>query len=134
MSGASLLPDVDVRRLAAVDMYGAQGTRLRRRVILLEFAFGTIGGALFGAWILTHWGSDVGLPIGIWLLGISVNYFALAVHAARLSRSGALDSELRDVDLAAAVRYYNVAQFWIFVPTLFGIMAVIQLTSAGRGR
>jgi hypothetical protein len=33
---------VDVRRLAAIDMYGLFGTRRRRRVILAEFVFGAV--------------------------------------------------------------------------------------------
>jgi hypothetical protein len=45
MTVSSLLPDVDVRRLAAVDMHGARGSLLRRRVILAEFVLGAIGGA-----------------------------------------------------------------------------------------
>ena len=33
---------VDVRRLAAIDMYGTRGTTRRRRIILTEFIAGAI--------------------------------------------------------------------------------------------
>ena len=39
---------VDVRRLAAIDMYGSAGTRLRRRLILAEFVVGAAGGMAIG--------------------------------------------------------------------------------------
>jgi hypothetical protein len=32
------MPGVDVKRLAAIDVHGARGTALRRRVVLAEFA------------------------------------------------------------------------------------------------
>jgi hypothetical protein len=132
MSSPSLLPDVDVRRLAAVDMYGARGSRLRRRVILVEFGLGAIGCAALGAWLIAAWGGPPGLLIGLWLLGIALNYSALALHAITLSRSGVLDAELRHADLPAALRRYTMAQFWIFVPALFAVLAVTQVSGEGR--
>src|SRR6185312_8473682 len=37
-------------RLAAVDMYGAAGTRRRRRLIRAEFVLGAAGGIGLGVW------------------------------------------------------------------------------------
>lgn len=125
--------DLDVRRLAAVDMYGAGGTLLRRRVILAEFVSGTVVGAGLGGWLVAE-GGTVGWLLGAWLLGLAVNYFVLALHAITLSRSGALDIELHDVDLPAAFRDYNVAQFWVFVPLLFAVLDVIPRLAARRSR
>ena len=123
-----VLFDLDLRKLAAVDMYGARGTRLRRRVILVEFLLGAVGGAAFGVWVMSSWGGALALVTGTWLLGLAVNYSVLAIHAIKLSPSGALDAELHDIDLRAAFRRYNVAQFWIFVPVLFAILATVRRT------
>jgi hypothetical protein len=134
MSLSKLLPPVDVRKLAAVDMFGARGSWLRRRVILVEFVLGTAGGIAFGVWALTSWSGAVGLVFGVWLLGLAANYCALALHAATLSGAGVLDAELRDTDLPIALRHYTAAQFWIFVPMLFALLAVIQFADANLGR
>ncbi len=107
---------IDVRELAAVDMHGAKGTALRRRVILAEFLLGALGGLAFGAWSLIVVGGAFGIVIGIWLLGIGANYVALSRHAVALSRHGALDAELRDVAIRPALRHYTARQFWVFVP------------------
>jgi hypothetical protein len=115
---------MDVRRLAAVDMHGARGTTNRRRVILAEFSLGAVGGAAFGLWALTSWGGAVGVVAGLYLLGLAANYAALALHAITLARAGALDAELRGVDIRAALRDYTAKQFWVFVPGLFAVLAV----------
>jgi len=50
---------------------------------------------------------------------------ALAWHASQLSHRGALDAELRGVDLPRELRRYTRLQFWIAVPLLFvGLAAV----------
>ncbi len=116
-SGHRLRMDpIDVRELAAVDMHGAKGTMLRRRVILAEFLLGALGGLAFGAWSLFVLGGAFGIVIGIWLLGIGANYVALSRHALALSRRGALDAELQDVAIRPALRHYTARQFWVFVP------------------
>ena len=124
--------NLDVRRLAAVDMHGARGSRLRRSVILSEFLLGTVGGAAFGVLVLFNWGGAVGLVVGIVLLGLAANYGALALHAIALSPSDALAAELRDVDMSLALRHYSIVQFWIFVPFLFGLLAVAQASETDR--
>ena len=42
---------MSVRRLAAIDMYGAQGTTRRRRIILAEFVAGVVALVAFGIWL-----------------------------------------------------------------------------------
>ena len=106
---------LDVRRLAALDMHGARGTRRRRWVILGEFAFGTVGSAALGLWALT-WGGAVGVILGIWLLGIAANYLPLTVHVLALWRRPALDAELAGIDMRAELRNYTRAQVWVLVP------------------
>jgi hypothetical protein len=50
---------------------------------------------------------------------------ALACHASQRSHRGALDAELRGVDLPRELRRYTRLQFWIAVPLLFvGLAAV----------
>src|SRR5262245_19317333 len=90
---------VDVRRLAALDMHGLAGTRLRRRVILAEFIGGALGCLVVGLLTATRAAGVEWRLGGAWLAGVGLNYVVLAVHAASLSRPGALDDELADVDV-----------------------------------
>ena len=106
---------LNVRRLAALDMHGASGTRRRRRVILSEFTFGVAGCTALGIWTLT-WGSAVGMILGFWLLGLAANYLPLTVHVITLWRRSALEAELADVDIRAELREYTRAQVWVLVP------------------
>ena len=61
---------------------------------------------------------------GAWVVGMGVNYAALAWQAALLSRPGALEAELAGVDLGRDLRRYSVLQFWIVVPLLLAVLAV----------
>jgi hypothetical protein len=115
---------VDVRRLAAVDMYGSAGSRLRRRLILAEFVVGAAGGIALGL-LVAFRGTSVGRRlIGAWIVGIGINYVALAVRAASLSRRGVLDAELAGVDVWRELRRYSYLQFWIVVPLLMAVLSV----------
>jgi hypothetical protein len=119
------MPRIEIRRLTAVDMYGAVGSRIRRRVILAEFVLGAILGSALGALVLLR--SDGFMAVfGGWLLGACLNYVPLSVHAIDLSRPGALERELRGVDVRAELRYYTKAQVWIAVPLLFIALAIAQ--------
>lgn len=124
------MPRLDVRRLAAVDMYGARGTTLRRRVILAEFIGGAAAMVLVGVWCVIGTDSVGWQMLGILSIGVGLNYVPLAVHAVALSRLGALDAELNGVDLARDGRYYTAAQFWIFVPLLLVVLALRQARRA----
>lgn len=107
---------MDVRRLAAIDMYGTRGTVRRRRIILAEFLVGAVAMVAFGIWLLT---SSFGLGsrvLGLWVIGAGLNYVPLAVHAINLTRPGALDAELAGVDTGRELRRYGVLQLWILVP------------------
>lgn len=115
---------LDVRRLAALDMHGAAGTRRRRSVIRAEFVAGAVAGAGLGIWVAIG-ATSVGWQLfGAWIVGMGVNYAALAWQAALLSRPGVLEAELADVDLASGLRRYSVLQFWIVVPLLLAVLAV----------
>ena len=113
---------LDVRRLAALDMHGFAGSRLRRSVIRAEFVLGAAAGAGLGIWVAVA-ATSVGWQLfGAWVVGMGVNYAALAWQAARLSRPGALEAELADVDLGRDLRRYSVLQLWIVVPLLLAVL------------
>jgi hypothetical protein len=116
---------LNVRRLAALDMHGARGTRRRRQVILAEFALGTIGGVVLGVWALT-WGGAGGVVIGIWLLGLAANYLPLTAQVLALWRPGALEAELAGADLGAELRHYTRVQMWVLVPFAVAGLALAQ--------
>jgi hypothetical protein len=114
---------LDVRRLAALDMHGLAGSRLRRNIIRAEFVLGAVVGAGLGIWVAVA-ATSVGAKLfGAWIVGTGVNYAALAWQAALLSRPGALEAELAGVDLARDLRRYSVLQFWIVVPVLLAVLA-----------
>lgn len=110
---------VDVRRLAAVDMHALKGTEFRRRVIIFEFVAAAIGGVAIGVSLVLGVGGVVGTVVGLYAVGVALNYVPLAAHALSLRRPARLREELRGVDLRAELRYYTYAQFWVFVPLLF---------------
>jgi hypothetical protein len=121
------MPRLNVRRLAAVDMYGTAGARWRRRVIVAEFIVGAFGGITLGLWIALS-SPMVGWQwFGAWLTGMGANYLVLALHAVSLSRSGAMDNELAGLDVRAELRHYSLAQLWVVVPLTMAVIALPQL-------
>src|SRR5215472_4197024 len=60
---------VNVRRLAAIDMYGTRGTPRRRRIILAEFTIGAAVMVVFGARLVAVSSGAGGRVLGIWILG-----------------------------------------------------------------
>jgi hypothetical protein len=120
---------IDVRRLAAVDMHGARGTTLRRRVIVAEFVLGAVLGTALGVAAAASASTIgwLGLGLGLWIAGACLNYVPLALHAISLSRSARLEEELAGVDVRRELRYYTKAQLWIAVPLLFDVLAIAQL-------
>ncbi len=115
---------VNVRRLAAADMWGFAGTLRRRRLIRAEFVIGAIGCTIVGALALTRGQGGVWDLVGVWLVGIGVNYVPLALHARSLSRQGALEAELQGLDLRRELRRAGVQQFWIAVPFVVALAAL----------
>ena len=120
---------LDVRRLAALDMHGGAGRRLRRRVILAEFILGALGCTSLGLFGVIGGGVLGWRIFGAWIVGIGLNYGVLALHALSLSRPGALEAELASVDLGRELRRYSYLQFWLAVPLLFAVLAVGQRRS-----
>lgn len=110
------MADVNVCRLAAIDMHGATGVPRRRRIILAEFAAGAVGLVALGCWLAAVSAGLGGRVLGIWMIGSGLNYAALAAYAIALSQPGALEAELADVDTGLELRRYSVLQLWILVP------------------
>jgi hypothetical protein len=107
---------MNVRRLAAIDMWGTKGTVRRRRIILAEFIVGVIGALILGGWAYTATSDTTGEVLGLWLIGVGLDYIPLTAYALRLSGSGVLERELDGVDTDRELRRYGVWQFWIFLP------------------
>lgn len=124
---------IDVRRLAAVDMYGSAGARWRRSVILVEFLAGVVGIALIAVLLLRQGGGIGTTAVSAWLLGVAANYVPLALHALSLIPPGALAAELAGVDVGAELRHYTTAQFWVFVPLLLAVLAIRQARDGHAG-
>lgn len=117
---------VDVRRLAAIDMHGAAGTTLRRRVILAEFLVGAVVGVALGAWAAFTTDSIGWRIFGLWVFGVGCNYIPLSLHAISLYRPDALKAELAGVDIPAELSRYTKLQFWVFVPFSLVVFAISQ--------
>lgn len=121
---------MNVKRLAAIDMYGTRGTVRRRRVITAEFILGTAGAMAFGIWLT---GSAAGLGdrlFGLWAIGVSLNYAPLAAYAVALNRPGALSAELAGTDTNRELRRYGLLQFWVAVPLALTGLAVRDLLTS----
>ena len=110
------MPGVDVKRLAAIDMYGVRGTALRRRVVLAEFAVALPVSAALGCWLVIGASGLTARVLGIWVIGAGLNYVPLAAYAVSLSRAGALEAELAGVDAGQELRRYSALRLWTFVP------------------
>ena len=115
---------LDVRRLAAIDMWGSAGAGWRRWVILAEFLLGAAGAGALGIVAISSGGPRA--VLGYWLIGVAANYVPLSAHALALIRPGALESELREADISSELRHYTAAQFWVVVPLLVMVLAVHQ--------
>ncbi len=115
----------DVRRLAALDMHGSNGTRLRRAAVLIEF-FVVVGLFPFIARPLwTAGGSGRLLTLGV--AGICANYLPLALHGVSLALPGTLATELSGVDVRAELRWYSLRQLLLAVPFAVMVLATVQL-------
>jgi hypothetical protein len=124
---------LNVRRLAALDLYGTTGSARRRRLIRAEFIIGAAGCALLGALALMS-GSGWAIVLGIWLVATGMNYLPLAISAQSLSRPRALEAELVGADLPRELRQAGARQLWILVPLAVVIAALVQAWSRRRLR
>ena len=122
---------VNVRRLAALDMYGTSGSARWRRLIRAEFIIGVVGCGLLGVLTLAS-GSGWTILLGIWLVATGMNYVPLAISAQALSRPGALEAELVGVNLPRELRQAGVRQLWMLVLFAVVVAATAQAWSGHR--
>ncbi|MEH1167338.1 hypothetical protein V6V47_18325 [Micromonospora sp. CPCC 205539] len=125
---------MDVRRLAAIDMYGARGTIRRRRIILAEFLVGVVFMVTLGVWLLASSSGVGGRAFGLWFVGVGLNYAPLSAYAIALTRAGALDAELAGVDTTRELRRYTILQLWVFVPLSLVVFAIRDALTRRRAR
>lgn len=117
---------LDVRRLAAIDMWGSAGARWRRWVILAEFLFGVIGIGALGLTIVSSADGVGRTLLGLWFIGVAANYAPLSLYALAFVRRGVLETEIARVDVFAELRHYTTAQLWVVVPLLLVVLAAVQ--------
>ena len=115
---------LDVRRLAALDMWGTAGSLRRRTLIRAEFVVGAVGCTALGIAALSSAGSALWLAVGIWLVGAGANYVPLALYAHSLSSPGRLEAEIGGGDVRAELRRAGIRQFWIAVPFAVAVAAL----------
>ena len=123
---------LDVRRLAATDMWGIAGTRRRRQLIRAEFAVGAAGCIVLGVLSLVQ-GSGWASVLGFWLVGVGLNYIPLSVQATALSKPGVLEEEVRGCDVRRELRRAGVRQLWIAVPFAVVVAALLDAYSRMPG-
>ena len=122
---------IDVRRLAAIDMYGRHGSKRRRRLILAEFVLAAIDIPLLGL-TLVQAASVPRVFLGAYLIGVGLNFVPLGLHAISLSRAGRLGTELAGVDVAAELRRYTAKHLFIGIPLLVLTLGVVQFATRRR--
>ena len=122
---------IDVRRLAAIDMYGRHGSKRRRRLILAEFVLAAIDIPLLGL-TLVQAASVPRVFLGAYLIGVGLNFVPLGLHAISLSRAGRLGTELAGVDVAAELRRYTAKHLFIGIPLLMLVFGVAQFATGRR--
>ena len=123
---------IDVRRLAAIDIYGRHGSKRRRRLILAEFVLGAIDIPLLGLTLVLAASSVPRVLLGAYLIGVGLNFVPLALHAISLSRAGRLGTELAGVDVAAELRRYTAKHLFIGIPLLVLTLGVAQFAMSRR--
>jgi hypothetical protein len=117
-----------VRRFAAIDIYGASGTRRRRQIVAADFVLSIAGLIALAVTLVAH----SGWLWATWALGCAVNYGALAVHVVALYPQGRLEAALEGVDVRSDIRRYSIAQLLLFVPALIAVIAATQALHRGR--
>lgn len=120
---------MNVRRLAAIDMYGSRGAPRRARIIFIEFVSAAVGITLLGLWLVGRASGLEGWLVAVWIVGAGFNYVVLTVHAMALRGPGELSEELAGVDRVREIRRYGVLQLWVLVPFSLGLWSLVGLLS-----
>ncbi len=115
---------ITIRKLVAVDM-----AWLGARVIVAEYALGIVLPLALGLLSLRPVLSgvlrlDSQTVLGVWLVGVGVNYIPLFLYAVVIARAGTAKEEGQP-ELARA-RRYGVQQAIILVPFSVAVIAALQ--------
>ena len=115
---------INLRKLVALDMV-LHG----KSFIIAEFAFGVLLPLILGLFsfrgtLFEPFPTTVQTALGLWLLGIGVNYVPLFIYAVLIARGGTVEQEGRPEMLH--VKRYSLQQFIIFVPFLVAVLALVQ--------
>jgi hypothetical protein len=118
---------IDIRKLAALDMT-LHGTRF----IIAEFAVGIVLPLIFGFFSLrAGLSGTVQVPrqivLGLWLIGVAVNYIPLFLYAVDLARKGTVKEEGQPE--LAHVKRYSIQQAILFIPLIVAVLAIVQEAS-----
>jgi hypothetical protein len=100
-----------------------------KHFILAEFGFGIVFPVLFAIINLRRIFVGAAQPlwvtlVGIWLIGIGINYIPLLTYAVIIARKGSIEDEGQSERVN--VMKYSLQQFIIFIPLLVAIIALIQ--------
>ncbi len=112
---------INIRKLAALDM-ALHGARL----ILAEFALGIVFPLILALLSLRSGQARLGWQpaLGIWLVGIAVNYIPLFIYAVLIARAGTAREEGQPE--IAHVWRYSVQQLVLLVPFVVAVIALVQ--------
>jgi hypothetical protein len=101
---------VNIKRLAAIAMYGSWGTLRPKQLVQAEFTAALAVTVALGIWLAIEASGLGTLILGIRLIGAGANYAPLAPYTILLGGPGALEAELADVDTGQELRRYGVRQ------------------------
>ncbi len=115
---------INIRKLAALDMV-LNGVRF----IQVEFALGVILPLILGpisiqAGLASPAVLNWKTILGIWVLGIGVNYIPLFIYALIIARGRTVKAEGEPMRLQ--VKKYGFQQVIILVPLLVAVVALVQ--------
>jgi len=112
----------DVRRFAALDMYGTAGTSRRRQIVRAEFIVGTVGLFALGAVQLAHGG----WLLGGWLTGAGSELPSPCGARGGPVAAGTAGSRACRGDVRAELRRYGWLQLLLLLPLVVAVVAAAQ--------
>jgi len=69
--------------------------------------------------------------LGLWVVGIGVNYLPLLTYSVLIARAGTVKKEGQPE--LGRVKRYNIQQIMVFVPLMVGVLALLQECRRSHG-
>jgi hypothetical protein len=114
---------INLRKLAASDIafFGS-------KVIIGEFAAGVLLCGALGIWVLVLRDSFTQLVLGVYLIGLSINYVPMLIYAIRITTNKGTRAELGQElnDERRVMAKYRRQSLLLLVPFLVPILALSQ--------